>query len=213
MQAEPIRGERWQAPPDEVVLLAVDRAERHKQVMRDEPGVSVGAIAEHLGMTRGSVASRRLNPVLRRLEARGSLRRYPLPGHSSPLWTLNETGRRTCHGLRDRAAELPESPQHIVWRQAMVRVTERMPIFRTEFGGALDQAIADLADGKRLPSLEWLEVGDALRDLARRVGFATYCAEEWAEPTDDAPDIDDPPMIARGRRNVRLWDAEEGGDV
>jgi hypothetical protein len=211
MQGEPIRGGRWQAPPDEVVLLAVERAERHKRVRRDELGVSVGAIAEHLGMVSGSVASRRLNPVLRRLAGDGLMRCLRLAGHPAPLWTLDEEGRRIVDASRDRVAELPESPQHVEWRVARYAATVRLPSYRTELDEALVQVLADLGSPERMSSIEWIETGEALRELARRVGFATYCIDEWVEPTDDAPDIDDPPVNARGRRNVRLWDPEEVG--
>jgi hypothetical protein len=136
MQAEPIRG-RWQAPSDELIMLAVDRAERHKRFARDRPGVTVGAVAEHLGMSRGSVAGRRLNPLLRRLEIQGPLARFQLPGHSMPLWVLSEAGERLVQAAVARGAGvLPESPQHRAWREARADCIARLPQFRTELIGA-----------------------------------------------------------------------------
>jgi hypothetical protein len=209
MQHEPIRG-RWEAPPDELILLAIDRAERHKRVRRDEPGVTVGAIAEHLRMRRNSVASRRLNPILRRLETQGPLARYALPGHSLPLWVLTERGR----GEVDKAAAsgefvLPESPQHVAWREARIGAALRISQFKDDLVVVLEQALSDLREERMAPSLEWIETGDAVRDLSRRVGFATYTLVEWEEPTDDKPDIDDPPTSAcLGRRDARIWDRD-----
>jgi hypothetical protein len=52
-------------------------------------------------------------------------------------------------------------------------------------------------------------MADELRDLTRRLAFATHCASEWAEPTDAVADIDDPPTPqCLGRRDIRLWGSE-----
>jgi hypothetical protein len=67
----------------------------------------------------------------------------------------------------------------------------------------------------------WFDLAERLRLSARRLGSATYCLREWAEPDDGVADLDeyvegDDQWLGReerqrrrtlraGRRNTRLW--------
>jgi hypothetical protein len=85
--------------PDEKVLAAVDRAERH----RDRTGVPVWLVFAHLGIPR---RSRRVRAQLGGLVERGDLRRARV--HGIELWVLTSKGRRRI--ARSGEQELPESP-------------------------------------------------------------------------------------------------------
>src|SRR5215207_2265476 len=90
MQAKRIRAARWQPPSDELVLAAVDRAERHS--VAAVPGATIVEIAGHLGMARGPVAGRRLRPILARLVAeRGWLEHRRMLGGDD--WMLTAVGQ------------------------------------------------------------------------------------------------------------------------
>lgn len=127
---------------------------------------------------------------------------------------------------------LPESPQHIAWRQARAAAQERM----AEFDQALGQAVLDtlaLLDtgraGQPTHSDEWFAVGERLQRACRRIGSASHCLYEWVEPSDDEADVDDrrepgddllePAERDRrrarrvSRRNIALWDRSSGPDA
>jgi hypothetical protein len=50
---------------------------------------------------------------------------------------------------------------------------------------------------------EWFVLGERLSAACKRVGSATHCLHEWAEPTDAVADVDEHPR--RGRRNTYDW--------
>lgn len=149
--------------------------------------------------------------------------------HGVPTWGLTDAGSRRVEGAR-RVGEppaLPESPQHRAWRLARVAAGQELERFRSALGERLGEA-AELLQSDRPPhSDEWLKLADELQSACRRVGSASYCLREWAEPDDDLRDVDerlDPAdatlaeaELARrrvrrsGRRNIRLWDEREGG--
>jgi DNA-binding XRE family transcriptional regulator len=135
-----------------------------------------------------------------------------------------------------RVAELPESPQHRVWREARGLAEQRIVEFWMELLEAVEHAqelldvprpgppVLDAADAVPGPgSDEWLEIGERMRQGCRRLASASYCLWEWREPEDARADVDDfsgpcdgaldprerAARVARrrGRRNTRLWDA------
>lgn len=194
--------------PDAVVLAAVDRAERH----RGRPGASVGLIFEHLGIPR---RSRNARAQLGALVVFGHLRQFR--AHGVEMWEITASGR-TC--LRRAASvELPESPQHRAWRNARTLAAREIDCFRGALRSAMVETTA-LLDGGASSDV-WFELAERLRASARSLGSATYCLNEWAEPDDERPDIDDhrdpgdvalPPAERRrrevrrmGRRNTHLW--------
>jgi hypothetical protein len=62
---------RFEPVSDELVLAAVERAERHRE--RQDEGVMMGDIVEHLGFVHGSWTTRRLRPQIEAFIAAGLL--------------------------------------------------------------------------------------------------------------------------------------------
>lgn len=201
--------------PDVTVLAAIDRAERH----RGRPGAPVWSIFEHLGLPR---RSRRVRAQLRALVEGSSIEQKR--EHGVDVWALAPAGRRRLR--RAGRVDLPESPQHCRWRNARTLAEQEIERFRDAMGDAVAEASALLSGTPT--SDAWFELAEHLHRAARRLGSATYCLHEWAEPDDDRADIDDnasPADLAldprerqtrearrAGRRNVRLWsDAEPDG--
>jgi transcriptional regulator with XRE-family HTH domain len=185
---------------DDLILAALGRAELHKG--DDKPGVLYLTLVEHLGLRKGAVTSRRLRPRLRELVAAGDVEEFRRRGYG--LLTLTRKGKRR---LKDaEPVSLPESPQHRRWREARSAATERIGGFRGDVRSALDEAAVLLAD-EDATSDAWWALAAALGRACERVGSATHCLREWAEPGDDAADAEEPRIA--GRRNYRLWD--DGG--
>jgi transcriptional regulator with XRE-family HTH domain len=215
---------------DLLVLAAVERAARHRA--RDHEGVPVWVIRAHLHIPARSRDARRLRARLGVLERDGLL---STGGRSGVvLWSLTDDGQQRLRAARaeGRVSVLPESPQHIVWRQARAAAQERM----AEFDQALGQAVLDtfaLLDagraGQPAHSDEWFAVGERLQRGCRRMGSAIHCMYEWTEPSDDEADIDDrcepgddrlePAERDRrrarrvSRRNIALWDTSSAPDA
>lgn len=203
--------------PDVLVLAAIDRAERHDPAQRR--GVPAWAVCEHLAVARRSGPARRIKAQIDALEGAGCVER--LRRHGVVTWALTNKGRgRLTRALMaGEVPELPESPQHRCWREA--RTLAELEIGRFHAAVEKDvQALTDLLDGGAgTPSEAWLEMAERLPGSLRRLGSATHCLREWAEPSEDRPDIDedaepgeglDKAESARrrrrmGRRNVALW--------
>jgi hypothetical protein len=189
-------------PSDELLLAAIDRAERHTG--RNEPGESLRRIAEHLGLPFHSGTSKRLRPQLDALHTAGLVE--PLRRHGVNLWALTSNGRARLRTLCDNDLDsLPEAPQHRRWREARTAASERIAAFRGDLRGTLDEAIAlleaDLAD-----SATWFELSERLHDTCWRFASAVHCLREWPEPDDSQADTDEPSYNQRGRRHTRGWD-------
>ncbi len=107
---------RFESVSDGLVLAAVERAERHRELERE--GVMMSGIAEHLGVVPSSWTTRRLRPRLDALIAEGSLARSRR--HGVVVWELTDDGRGRLERMRraGEIEELPESPQHRAWRHA-----------------------------------------------------------------------------------------------
>jgi hypothetical protein len=77
------------------------------------------------------------------------------------------------------------------------------------FREALRTSIAEvgaLLDAQQTPSEAWFEFGKRLSAECKRLGSATHCLFEWAEPDDARADVDE----VLGRRNVTGWDSSYG---
>jgi hypothetical protein len=202
-----------------MILAAIDRAARHH--VRDQAGVPVWAITEHLDIVRRSAAARHVQSRLAALAGAGRLERSRR--HGVPVWTLTRGGRQRL-GRAQRAGrvpELPESPQHRHWRDAHTLAAQEIDRFRQALRASVDEATRMLDERPAISSDAWFELSERLRRATWRVGSASYCLYEWGEPSDERADIDDcrhadddklaPPERARrgsrraGRRNVRLW--------
>jgi hypothetical protein len=218
------RTEPAEAPSDELVLAAIERAARHRG--KDTPTVPVWAILEHLALARRSAAARYVSLRLSALEERGWAARSRR--HGIATWSLTSSGHQRCQRARraSGAPALPESPQHRLWRNARTTAGQEIERFRASVRTQLDQAALLLAADPPPRSDDWFELADALQRSCRRLGSASYCLCEWLEPDDAQTDHDDgcdagddaleqSEQIRRralrtGRRNVALWD-DPGG--
>jgi len=196
---------------DVTVLAAIDRAVRH----RVRPVVPIWSIFEHLGIPR---RSSRVRTQIFELVQAGAVERSRV--RSIEQFSLTSAGRRRLR--RAGEVELPESPQHQEWRNAQVLAAQEIERFRDALCELLADASALLDSGA--PSDVWFELAERLERTARRLGSATYCLYEWAEPIDGEPDVDDrcehddeqlDPLDRQrrrarraGRRNVGRWSAD-----
>lgn len=206
--------------PDSLVLAAIDRGERHKPAR--PPGVPVWRVYDHLSIAKRSELARHVRAQLDALEAAGSIVRSRQRGVQT--WALTSTGRRRLAQAR-RAGKLPvlpESPQHRAWRDARTVAAQEIDRFLQSVRDGLDEAVRLLDADPTATSDAWFELGERLHRDCRRVGSATHCLHEWAEPDDARADVDDrlDPADERfdpaertkrrarrtGRRNVGLWD-------
>jgi transcriptional regulator with XRE-family HTH domain len=209
---------------DVLVLAAVERAARHRA--RDHDGVPVWAIRDHLHIAGRSPVARRLRVRLSVLESGGLLGRERRRG--VVLWSPTDAGRQRLGAGQSAVGvpQLPESPQHIAWREARAAAQERMGEFDEVLGQAALGAFVLLDAGRageRVGSDEWFAMAERLQRACRHIGSAVHCLYEWAEPSDEHADVDDrcepgddelePPDRVRlrarrmGRRNITLWDA------
>jgi hypothetical protein len=197
--------------PDVTVLAAIDRAVRH----RVRPTVPIWSIFEHLGIPR---RSRRARTQLYELVQAGAVERSRV--RSIEQFSLAPAGRRQLR--RAGEVELPESPQHQEWRNAQAVAAQEIERFRSVLRELLAESSALLDSGAS--SDVWFGLAERLERTARRLGSATYCLYEWAEPHDEEADVDDccehdderlNPLDRQrrrarraGRRNVGRWSAD-----
>ena len=167
--------------PDELVLAAVERAQRHRA--SSAPGVPIWQVKEHLGLPKRSP---RLRPALAALVQAGALKQARR--HGIEMWTLTRKGR--CRLLAVRGFELPESPQHRVWREARGLAQQEIERLRNNMGERVTETFFLLGDEPPVHSDVWFEQAERLRHAAWVLGSATHCLREWAEPADDRPDTD-----------------------
>ncbi len=191
--------------PDELLLAAIDRAERHRG-REDDPGIGLSVVKDHLGLPRHGGTTSSLRPKLEALENAGLIRRFRR--RSSEVMTLTAEGRQRLDALRGEIDPLPEAPQHQVWREARAAAGERIAGFRGDLRGALDEAIRLLEADHESDSATWFALSERLHQAGRLYASAIHCLREWPEPDDSHADNDDPPYRQRGRRHIRGWDSE-----
>lgn len=206
---------RFEPVSDELVLAAVGRAERHRE--RQDEGVMMSDIAEHLGFVHGSWTTRRLRPQIEAFIAAGLLVRSRR--HGVVVWGLTSSGRGRVEQASGSVV-LPESPQHRVWRHARVLAAERIDGVCEQAAGVLEAAM-DALDSEGVRSDAWFALAERLQSACWQFGSVTYCLSEWPEPDDDSADVDDrtepgdqevnPEELGGvryrrgGRRNVWKW--------
>jgi ribosome-binding protein aMBF1 (putative translation factor) len=210
---------------DVLVLAAVDRAVRHHWTGTPR-AAPVRAIYEHLGVSSRSRAGRHLRAQLEALDGSALLRGKR---RGVETWELTQAGKRRIRRLRanGKLPELPESPQHRVWREARELAEQRIEGFWMALLAEVERA-HDLMGSPQVPgrppSDVLFELGERLHQASKRLASATYCICEWREPSDDRADVDsysdpsdrafDPKERAKrharraGRRNTRLWDSD-----
>jgi hypothetical protein len=189
--------------PDELVLAAIERAERHNG--RDTPEVPTWAIYEHLGLPTRSGAARRVYARLSVLREAGWLQ--PARRGGIPMWVLTSEGRKYLQrAIQAGKVVLPESPQHREWREARAMAGREIERFRRELRECLQQALLLLDADPPVDSDAWFQLGESLRAPCRRLGSAVHCLWEWAEPADAHADIDteskEGPVYRMGRRKI-----------
>jgi hypothetical protein len=211
--------------PDVLVMAAVERAERHRQLPVNVPGAPIWQVLEHLEVARRGRAARHVRALLAALEEAGSLERSYRRG--VVVWSSTSAGRRRLARAR-RAGDIPElgeSPQHRHWRVSRERGAGAIEGLREQLRAVLEDA-AGLHAVERPPSDAWFELGDRLGRLPEQLGSASYCAHEWQEPDDALADRDDASspgderldpervkrlrVLRRYRRNLRLWQDSDG---
>jgi hypothetical protein len=187
---------------DAQILAAINRAELHDRNQRPDAGR--WEVAAHLGFVHNSWTTRRLRPQIDALRSAGRIRNVRRCGID--LLALTATGRRALGKARVAGQVfLPESPQHRSWRHSRSMAGDRIDGFRE----ALQTSMAELGallDAEQAPSEAWFEFGKRLSAECRRLGSASYCLFEWAEPDDERADVD----TVLGRRNVWGWDSAYG---
>jgi hypothetical protein len=188
-----------EAIPDDLVLAAVERAERH----RERRGAPLYLIKEHLAAPKRSGRARRANALVLTLAEAGLLEHFR--EHSMDFWTLSDSARRRLRRAKGVAESLPESPQHERWRAAHTLAERELDGYRERLRAVLAEttALLDAASEGATASEEWFELGRRLDRHMRRVGAATHCLHEWQEPTDDVADMEG--HRERGRRSYRSW--------
>ncbi len=210
--------EAREAPTDQTILAAVRRASLHEAMPHG--GASLRVLLDHLGIARRSGRARAVRARLAQLQDMGSLSQ--LSRHGIALWKLTPSGGRRLAAAEKRAGgplPLPESPQHLAWRNAHVAAEAELERFVATLAADIAEAeamLAALGRGEGRHSDEWLLLGRRLLGDCRRLGSAWHCLEEWPEPDDARPDRDRPGpgepapadrlrALRVGRRNILLW--------
>jgi hypothetical protein len=101
---------------------------------------------------------------------------------------------------------LPESPQHRKWRHSRTMAGDRTDGFREALRASMAE-VGALLEAEQAPSDAWFEFGKRLGAECKRLGSATHCLYEWAEPDDARADVDK----VLGRRSVVSWDSDYYG--
>ncbi len=183
--------------PDDLILAAIERSERHR-VARGAPRWE---IYDHLDIKKHSKEARQVRSQVAALAETGLLEASR--AHNVPMWVLTRKGRRRLKRA-DVEALLPESPQHRTWARARTLGEQEIDRFCESLRGVLGEALETLsAPASSVSSDTWYELGRRLDCHARRLGSVIHCLHEWAEPSDDAPDIDE--HRNRSRRSFCFW--------
>ena len=197
-------------PSKELVLAAIERAERHRtkqddpnrhRARPDRSGMSLEIIKEHLGLPRGGRTTIQLRPCWDGLKAAGFIEQSRR--HGVVVWRLTNAGQQCLDQARAThdIGALPESPQHRAWREARAIAADRTRDFHEELQAALSEAAGLLDAHETANSDTWQAIGERLLRSCRRMESASYCLHEWQEPDDAHGDI--APPLLKQRRNIR----------
>lgn len=180
---------RYEPISDELLLAAVDRAERHREV--HPVGVSWADIVAHLGFVRTGWTTLQLRPQRDALIAGGLLAAGRRQGFD--VWSLTDAGRAYLEAARQSGpiGELPEAPQHRSWRHVRANAAEALEPLRANARASAEEGLRLLDARQRVRSDAWLLLAERLGKVYRQLGLATHCLYEWPEPDDACADIDD----------------------
>lgn len=207
-----------EAVSDGLVLAAVARAHRHGSPEGRDAGF--WGIIDHLAIANRTRAARHVRDRLDAMQGEGLVRSSRRKG--VVVWGLTSAGERRLE--RDlRSADpprLPESPQHRAWRTARSLAAREIDRLRDMQLAVLVEAL-DMADSDPPATSDaWFALAERLRRAAWTLGSATYCLQEWQEPSDERADIDTYHELSEetltdeqrgirarsaGRRNTHLW--------
>jgi hypothetical protein len=189
---------------DGFILAAVERAALHEQ----EEEVLTSDLTHHLGFEGKPATNRLLFPRLEELRQAGLLTSTERRGE--PFWSLTSVGREQLANEREagEVGDLPESPQHRAWRHARVEAALRIEEFKDHVNQLWEETGDLLNRYHPANSAEWFELSERLHHATWRLGSATYCLNEWIEPADERPSVDEAPGPSPGRRAVFAWDQE-----
>src|ERR1700686_5252244 len=200
MNVHPSELGRFHPVAENLVLAATARAQRHSRWRAGDP-VSLIDIAAHLGFERGAYTTRKMRPILSQLVEAGAMERSRRL--SREHWALTRAGRaRLTRARRGEQLQLPESPQHRLWRETHTQAVEGMDAYRGCLREALHQAAA-LIEDEAGDSLAWQKLTKRLAVRSELLGSAIHCAREWAEPADSTRDVQDARPLEERRRI--LW--------
>jgi hypothetical protein len=190
---------------DGFILAAVERAVLHEQ----EGEVLTSVLTHYLGFESKPATNRLLFPRLEELRWVGLLTTTERRGE--PFWSLTSVGRERLAEEREagEVGDLPESPQHRAWRHAREQAAVRIDEFRHEQTDALGAADRLLSQYQPSLSQDWLALSERLRLSTWRMASAIHCLEEWFEPRDELPDVDENPGPRPGRRSIWAWDRDD----
>jgi DNA-binding PadR family transcriptional regulator len=202
-------------PSKELVLAAIERAERHRIRHSDpdlhhdqsnQPGVLFATVKEHLGLAAAGWTTIRLRPTWDELEAAGLIQQARIRGRA--VWTLTTAGQQQLDAIRSSGGlgALPESPQHRRWREAHDIAGKRIGEFREHLRRVLREAIGVLDAHDQPDSDGWYAQSQRIRDAYERLESASYCLNEWHEPDDSRADI--APRWRAGRRDIRRYEKD-----
>jgi DNA-binding MarR family transcriptional regulator len=191
---------RFEPVSDAVILVALDRAERHEYPNpRSEKGVRWTTLIAHLGFVHDSWTTRRLRPQVQTLIDAGLIVRTQ--NARRVRWRLTDAGAVAATQVRlDGQVSLPDSPVRRQWRRARSEAAEQIEGIRARLGDELRHALALLDSGG--DSDAWYRASDRLSRECRRLGGAVFCLDEWDEPDDEHPDRD-----RESRANDRVGEA------
>jgi hypothetical protein len=191
---------------DELVLAALDRAERHRRNPERARGVLIAVLKEHAGLGRGGWATVRLRPQLERLEAARLIRRFKRSGNV--VLSLTDAGQRRLTDARaaGKLDPLPEAPQHRRWRQAHEAARAEIDQLHVDVGVLLAEAVRLHEATPQPPSEAWFDLAGRLSNACEWLGAATYCSREWPEPDDAKADV-----TARRPLDTTPWSTRRTG--
>jgi len=196
-------------PTKELVLAAIERAERHRSQPSDPTlrgrrprrrGVPRSVIKEHLGLSRGSGSTVRLRPTWNELQDTGLIEEAKELGME--VWRLTDAGQKYLDRARQAGdiGSLPESPQHREWREAQAIAREHASEFADRLRGVLAEATGLLGRDEPADSDTWQALSRRLEHACKQMASASYCLHEWQEPDDAEADIE--PPRKRGLRSI-----------
>jgi hypothetical protein len=189
---------------DTLIFAAVERGALHE----GEDEVSTSALTAQLGFRWEPDTNRRLWSRLEGLRRAGLL--TVIERRGEPFWSLTDVGRERLASAREagEVGDLPESPQHRAWRHARVKAAVRIEGFGSDLLNAVEETYSLTYQPQSPMSEEWFELSERLRLTSWRLASATYCQNEWAEPDDESPDVDESPGPRPGRRAIWAWDQD-----